>query len=222
MPTPTVENYLKAILHLEQAGRGPVAVGRIAAELELTPGTVTTMMKHLRAHRLVRYVPRRGVSLSDGGRAAALRVLRRHRLVELFLVEVLGLDWNEVHEEAEVLEHAISDRLLGRIDEILGHPSHDPHGAPIPDAEGRLPEQRATPLVDSPPGRYRLARVRDDEDAEFLDWLGDHGLRPGTGFELLEHDRPAGVLRLAIDGQAGEARLGTAVAGRLLVRETAG
>ena len=140
MPTATVENYLKEIHHLKREGHDPVSVGSIAEALSLTPGTVTTMMKHLKDRRLVDYAPRRGVRLSPAGRDAAMQVLRRHRLIEAFLVETIGLDWNEVHEEAEVLEHAISDRLLERIDQMLGHPSHDPHGAPIPDASGRIEE----------------------------------------------------------------------------------
>jgi DtxR family Mn-dependent transcriptional regulator len=214
MPTSTVENYLKAIQHLGDDG-APVTIGRIAAELQVTPGTVTTMMKQLGDRGLVSYAPRRGVRLSRPGREAALRVLRRHRLLELFLVEVLKLDWGAVHAEAEILEHAISDRLLERIDDMLGHPTCDPHGAPIPDARGRLPKQVGVSLADCPPGRYRLLRV-NDTDTGLLDWLARHGLRPGTRFDLLERDQPAGILHLRLTGRRATTQLGATAAGRLL------
>ncbi|MBP6783737.1 MAG: metal-dependent transcriptional regulator, partial [Verrucomicrobiales bacterium] len=131
MPTSTVENYLKAILHLQGEGKGSTTVGEIARVLAVTPGTVTIMMRQLKERGLVAYEPRRGLSLRPRGRTAALKVVRRHRLIELFLVEVMKLDWSEVHEEAEILEHVISDRLLDRIDIMLGEPTHDPHGDPI-------------------------------------------------------------------------------------------
>ena len=220
MPTSTVENYLKAIHHLAGAGRQPVPVGRIAAELQVTPGTVTTMMKHLGGRALVSYQPRRGVLLTKAGRAAAVRVLRRHRLLEAFLVEVLKLDWAAVHAEAEVLEHAISDRLLERIDEMLGHPTTDPHGAPIPRADGHMPDRAGRSLADCPPGHYRLQQVGDD-DHGLLNWLARHHLRPGTRFELLEHDQPAGILRLRITTRGPETQLGTSAASRLLVQQVA-
>lgn len=217
MPTATVENYLKAIHQLGTDGDQPVAIGKVASELEVTPGTATTMMKHLGSRGLVDYVPRRGVRLTAAGNEAALRVLRRHRLVELFLVEVLGLDWGDVHAEAEVLEHVISDKLLARIDEMLGHPTADPHGAPIPDAQGRMPEHAGASLAEAAPGRYQLLQVSED-DGSLLAWLSDHGLRPGARFDLLDHDRPAGILRLRIDGVDGATSLGTSAAGHLLVQ----
>jgi DtxR family Mn-dependent transcriptional regulator len=217
MPSSTVENYLKAIRNLGVGNEAPVAVGRIAGELEVTPGTVTTMMKHLRSRGLVTYTPRRGVRLTAEGDAAALRVLRRHRLIELFLVEVMGLDWGDVHHEAEVLEHAVSDRLLARIDDMLGHPTADPHGAPIPDAEGRMPVQPSVSLADAAPGGYQLVRVGED-DGGLLAWLADHDLRPGVRFELLRHDRPAGILQLRIEGAGHDLPLGRQAADRLMVQ----
>ncbi len=178
------------------------------------------MMKQLSTRSLVIYQPRHGVRLSDDGNRAALKVLRRHRLLELFLVEVLGLDWSDVHEEAEVLEHAISDHLLTHIDEMLGHPTCDPHGSPIPDSQGRLPEQEATPLSAVSPGAYTLIRVLGGEDNSFLAWLADHHLRPGACFELIAHDKPAGILRLRTASSDDETQLGTVAAHRLLVRKT--
>src|SRR5690606_31552885 len=161
MPSSTVQNYLKAILHLQGQGNGSTTVGEIARELEVTPGTVSIMMRQLKKRGLVEYEPRRGLSLKPEGVSEAMKVVRRHRLVELFLVEVLGLDWSEVHEEAEVLEHAISDRLLDRIDEMLGQPTHDPHGDPIPDRRGIVAEDSAVPLLGLAAGRYRVVRVSD-------------------------------------------------------------
>ena len=139
MPSSTVENYVKR-LYMEQQ-RSPerlVPMGRLAAVMGVVPGTVTTMVKALDEERLVHYEPRSGVRLTRSGEKLALHVLRRHRLVELFLVKALGLDWSEVHEEAEVLEHAVSEKVLQRIDDLLGHPTADPHGDPIPDATGTV------------------------------------------------------------------------------------
>src|ERR671915_1265121 len=146
MPSITVENYVKQ-LYLEQQNTPHelVSMGALAAAMGVVPGTVTTMVKALADSGLVTYEPREGVRLTGGGEQLALHVLRRHRLVELFLVKVLGLDWSEVHEEAEHLEHAISDKVLERIDKFLGHPSVDPHGDPIPTSKGKL----ATPKLES-------------------------------------------------------------------------
>src|SRR2546421_11449826 len=140
MASVTVENYLKQ-LYLEQqrAADGElVAMGRVASAMGVVPGTATTMVKALADSGLVAYEPRGGVKLTRGGEQLALHVLRRHRLVELFLVKVLDLDWSEVHEEADNLEHAISDKVLEKIDGYLGRPSVDPHGDPIPVAKGKL------------------------------------------------------------------------------------
>lgn len=216
MPSPTVENYLKAILHLD-AGEGErVAVGRIASELELTPGTVTTMMKHLAREKFLDYVPRKGVKLTELGRRTALGVLRRHRLIESFLVEVMKLDWSCVHEEAEVLEHVLSDRLVERIDEMLGRPAHDPHGDPIPDASGIVREDRARALADCPAGSYRLVRVARDEP-EFLLWLQERGLRPGVEIEVEERDPLGGVVKVRVAGGSRSVTIGETAAHALQV-----
>src|SRR4051794_10565100 len=140
MPSSTVENYLKQI-YLEQQDAGAadlVPMGRLASAMGVVPGTATSMIKTLADSGLVQYEPRGGVRLTHGGEQLALHVLRRHRLVELFLVKVLGLDWSEVHAEAEELEHAISDKVLEKIDAILGKPRVDPHGDPIPLANGKV------------------------------------------------------------------------------------
>src|SRR6476661_8041735 len=148
MPSSTVEDYLKQIYLEQQAGDAGqlVPMGRLAAAMGVVPGTATSMVKTLADSGLVSYEPRGGLRLTRGGEQLALRVLRRHRLVELFLVKTLGLDWSEVHAEAEELEHAISDRVMDRIDVLLGHPTVDPHGDPIPDsnaAAGKLAHSEA-------------------------------------------------------------------------------
>ncbi|MBP6785572.1 MAG: metal-dependent transcriptional regulator, partial [Verrucomicrobiales bacterium] len=143
------------------------------------------------------------------------KVVRRHRLIELFLVEVMKLDWSEVHEEAEILEHVISDRLLDRIDIMLGEPTHDPHGDPIPDRNGVLAKDLAVPLVDVDDGEYRVVRV-SDEDSALLGWLNEKGLTIGEEFHLTHPDRAAGVLELARRGGA-RVQLGVQVAGQVFV-----
>jgi DtxR family Mn-dependent transcriptional regulator len=195
MASSTVENYLKAILHLEEPF-GSTTVGEIAKNLGVTPGTVTIMMKSLSEQGLVNYQPRKKLNLMPGGRKAALKVVRRHRLIELFLVQVLKLDWSEVHEEAEILEHVISDRLLDRIDKMLGEPTHDPHGDPIPDRDGNLAVVHATPLAEVGDGDYRVVRVSDD-NPDLLGWLNENDLTIGEEFVLTHPNRAAGVLEIA-------------------------
>src|SRR6266850_5993557 len=148
MPSITVENYLKQ-LYLEQQNSAEelVQMGKLANAMGVVPGTATSMVKALADSGLVSYEPRFGAKLTKGGEQLALHVLRRHRLVELFLVKVLGLDWSEVHDEAEQLEHAISEKVLERIDAFLGHPAVDPHGDPIPTSKGKVTAQRHASLA---------------------------------------------------------------------------
>jgi DtxR family Mn-dependent transcriptional regulator len=212
MPTSTVEDYLKAILVQEQplpAGE-LVTMGQIGAALEVAPGTVTAMVKTLEKEGLLSYEPYSGVRLTGAGRRMALHVLRRHRLIELFLVEVLGLDWSEVHEEAERLEHAMSDKLIDRIDALLGHPHTDPHGDPIPDVEGELRESELINLADCDPGAdFKVARVSDQDEA-FLRFVERHGLKPGSRVVVAERDpiaaaitvEPAGRPPVTLGGEA--------------------
>src|SRR5689334_229607 len=173
MPSSTVEDYLKQIyLEQQSAGAGQlVPMGKLAAAMGVVPGTATSMVKALADSGLVSYEPRGGLRLTRGGEQLALRVLRRHRLVELFLVKVLGLDWSEVHVEAEELEHAISDKVLERIDALLERPSVDPHGDPIPTAKGKVRDTGRKTLADLEPGAtVRIARVMD-QDPPFLQFL---------------------------------------------------
>jgi len=218
MPSATVENYLKQVC-LEQSRRGEaglVPMGRLAEAVGVTPGTATTMVKSLAEAELVRYEPRAGVALTPAGQRLAHRVLRRHRLVELFLVEVLHMDWSEVHDEAEELEHTISDKVLDRIDTLLGHPTADPHGSPIPQvdqplAHDDLPDLTAAPL-NTP---MTLARIVDHDPA-FLRFAEAHGLMPGAAVTVLQHLEHADALTVAAENH-GPVTLGTAAAKRLRV-----
>src|SRR5215203_3854624 len=152
----TVENYLKAIFQAQMVLENTdalVPMGQLANALGVVPGTATTMVKALADSGLARYEPYVGVRLSPAGEKLAALVLRRHRLIELFLVNVMGMSWTEVHDEAENLEHAVSDRLIGRMDEMLGFPSVDPHGDPIPNAEGGVAERSYHSLLECPIGR---------------------------------------------------------------------
>ncbi len=201
MPSSTVENYVKR-LYMEQQ-RSPdrlVPMGRLAAVMGVVPGTVTTMVKALDEERLVHYQPRTGVRLTRSGEKLALHVLRRHRLVELFLVKVLGFDWSEVHVEAEVLEHAVSEKVLGRLDELLGHPTADPHGDPIPNAAGAVVQRRVQTLADLAAGQeVQVARV-ESEDAQFLKFADEHGLVPGSVVVVESHDPVADAVTLRAAG----------------------
>ncbi len=220
MATSTVENYLKA-LHTEQrhAGGDVVPMGRLAAAMGVVPGTATSMAKALSDAGLVRYEPRAGVRLTARGEQLALHVLRRHRLLELFLVRVLGLDWSAVHAEADQLEHAVSDLVLDRIDAVLGHPTVDPHGDPIPTATGRvhrLHEPSRASLADCPAGEpLRVARVLDQE-ATFLQFVDRHGLTPGTTVTVDRPDPAAGAVRVRVP-ERPDVSLGLAAAAKILV-----
>ncbi len=221
MASSTVEDYLKQIL-LEELRRPGlrVGMGRVAEALELTPGTVTTMVKTLADSGLVDYEPYSGVRLNDSGRQLALHVLRRHRLIELFLVQVMGMDWSEVHPEAEQLEHAISDRLVERIDEMLGYPVVDPHGDPIPTAGGEVPQRQLRSLAACQVGdRVRVARI-SDQSVDFLRLIERNGLKPGSELELLSRDEAADAVAFTVS--PGERlTLGSRAAAKILV-ETAG
>jgi DtxR family Mn-dependent transcriptional regulator len=212
----TTENYLKAIFAVsESAPNELVSLGEIAQSLDVTPGTVTTMMKSLARAGLVEYQPRAGVSLTPKGRKTALSVVRRHRLLELFLVEVLGLDWSQVHEEAEELEHAISDRLLRRIDEVLGHPERDPHGDPIPASDGTIVAAKDFPLTEAENnGAYIIGRVEGDEPT-FLGYLQETGLVPGAAIGKVIRNDVAGTI--AVHTAQGETIISVAVARKLHV-----
>lgn len=217
MPTATVENYLKALYSLGQRTPGPAMapMGELARAVGVTPGTATLMIKRLAERGLVRYEPRGGAALTRRGNRAALDVLRRHRLVEQFLVQVVGLDWSEVHDEAEELEHAISDRLLQRIDDMLGNPAFDPHGDPIPAASGKLARRDLVGLDACAPGPARVARITDHSPT-FLRFVDQQGLSPDSAVTVI--DRDAIGQTVTVHRANGDAvRLGHAAAAKILV-----
>ncbi len=220
LPSSTVENYLKAIYSAQRAlgDEALVPMGQLAAALDVVPGTATTMVKALAESGLVRYEPYAGVRLTPAGDKLAALVLRRHRLIELFLVQVMGMSWTEVHDEAEHLEHAVSERLIGRMDEMLGHPSVDPHGDPIPNADGGVHERAYPSLLECPVGHaVRVARVAD-QDAEFLRFLEQSALMPGQRVIVVSRDAVADSVAV----QASDARtivLGARAASKVLVDE---
>ena len=218
----TVENYLKAIYAAQRAlgTESLVPMGQLAAALEVVPGTATTMVKALAESGLVRYEPYAGVRLTPAGDKLAALVLRRHRLIELFLVQVMGMSWAEVHDEAEHLEHAVSERLIGRMDEMLGFPSVDPHGDPIPNADGGVHERSYHSLLECPLGQpMRVARVAD-QNAEFLRFLEQSGLMPGQAVVVVARDPAADSV--AVHGtDARQIVLGARAASKVLVDEEA-
>lgn len=181
----SVEDYLKAIYHLSSEG-GFAGTSDIAAILQVAPPSVSGMVKRLSDAGLIEHVPYRGVQLSPGGRRAALRVVRRHRILELYLVRELGFDWDGVHEEAERLEHAASDHLIECMARALGDPLYDPHGAPIPTLEGEIEETELVSLGDVAPGATVELRQVDDRDPARLRYLAEQGLTPGTRVVVLE------------------------------------
>jgi DtxR family transcriptional regulator, Mn-dependent transcriptional regulator len=177
--TRSVEDYLKAIYQLSPEGR-PASTSEIANLLALSAPSVTGMVKRLSEHGLLEHVPYRGVQLTEDGRRAALRMVRRHRLIEAYLVEFLGYSWDTVHEEAERLEHAVSDTMVERMAAALGHPAVDPHGDPIPSADGSIHEMASIALSEVPVGStVEISRVHENQP-ERLRYIASLGLRPGV------------------------------------------
>jgi len=219
LPSSTVENYLKAIYQGQSALTGGdrlVPMGQVALALGVAPGTATTMVKALAESGLAEYEPYSGVRLSAAGEKLAGLVLRRHRLVELFLVQVMGMSWAEVHDEAEQLEHVVSERLIERIDEMLGRPTHDPHGDPIPTAEGALTPRHLESLLTCPVGtRLTVTRIAD-QDPAFLRFIESNGLKPGQTIEVETRDAASDSVRLR--GRDGSPiTIGARAASKLLV-----
>ena len=219
LPSSTVENYLKAIY----AGTSGPAVknrlmpmGQLATALGVTPGTATTMVKTLSESGLVRYEPYAGVALTSAGEKLAALVLRRHRLIELFLVRFMGYSWDEVHEEAEQLEHVVSDRLIERIDEMLERPETDPHGDPIPNSEGLVKPQHWQSLMTCPLGIPLTVTRVIDQDKVFLRFIEQNDLKPGEAIEVEERDEASDSVRVRGKNDR-RIVIGTRAASKLLV-----
>jgi DtxR family Mn-dependent transcriptional regulator len=192
--SPAIEDYSKAIYALEQRGREPVSTNALAERLGVTPASASGMVKRLGELGLVTHQPYRGVSLTESGRRLALEVIRHHRLLELYLVTDLGVPWDRVHQEAEVLEHVLSEELEELIAAKLGNPTHDPHGDPIPTADLTIDELPTDSLDSLPKGaRGTLVRV-SDSDPEMLRYLADRGIAPGDAFEVVDRQPFGGPL----------------------------
>jgi DtxR family Mn-dependent transcriptional regulator len=194
------QDYLKAIFHLGRSSR-PVLTSELAESLGVRKPSVSAMLKRLAQEGLIHYSPRQGATLSAAGRAASLRVVRRHRLLETFLVRILGLDWSEVHVEAEVLEHHLSERIVAAIDRALGYPREDPHGHPIPDAEGELHLRDIVPLAELALGRRAFVReVRASEPGRLTRWK-QMGLVPGAEVVMRARQAFEDVMHLVVGGR---------------------
>ena len=199
LPSSTVENYLKAIFQAQvplERRSDLVPMGQLAAALGVVPGTATTMVKTLAESGLVKYEPYAGVRLTPAGEKLAALVVRRHRLIELFLVQIMGMSWTDVHEEAELLEHAVSDRLIERMDEMLGRPNADPHGDPIPTSEGVLERRPFETLLTCPLHVPMTIQRVTDQDPEFLRFAERRDLKPGETVEVVERDAAADSVRV--------------------------
>lgn len=216
--TAPVEDYLKAVYEIERSG-GAAATTTLATRLGVAPASVTGMVRRLAEQGLLEYERYRGVTLTALGRRAALRTLRRHRVIESYLATVLGYAWDRVHEEAERLEHAASDELVDRMALVLGDPVVDPHGAPIPTREGRVDETVHASLAQvDVGGTARVVRV-SDEDAAMLRYLAELGIRPGTTVTVVGREPFGGPIRVVVDGAAQA--VGPALAEQVLVDRVA-
>jgi DtxR family Mn-dependent transcriptional regulator len=197
-----VQDYAKAIYSLQGRGGEPVSTSAIADRLGVSAASASAMVKRLAALGLVAHEPYRGVELTGAGEKVALEVIRHHRLIELYLAEALGMSWDRVHQEAEVLEHAISPELSELIAAKLGNPTHDPHGDPIPTVEGEIEEAPTRSLADLEPGESgTFARV-SDADPEMLRYLSERGIAPGVELTLVQREPFDGPLTV----QSGESR----------------
>lgn len=201
----SVEDYLKAIFGLSERGEA-ASTSAIAGALAVQPASVTGMVKRMAESGLLEHAPYRGVRLTQRGHREALKVLRRHRVIETYLCERLGFAWEDVHGEAERLEHAASDHLVERMAAALQFPSHDPHGAPIPTSAGEIEETDPSTLADASPGsRLRIRAVRD-EDPTRLRSMEAKGLRPGARIRIEGEQLEPDQVSIRLDGGDGPCR----------------
>lgn len=216
--TASVEDYLKTIYEIEESS-GAAATTDIAARLAVSPASVSGMVRRLASQGLLEHERYRGVRLTEEGRRVALSTMRRHRIIELFLVEQLGYSWDLVHDEAERLEHAASDELIDRMAATLGEPTMDPHGAPIPTREGEIEEGDDQPLTDFSPGETgQITRVSDD-DSELLRYLSELGLTLGAIVIVRENSTFISKISLKVAGEEdGDRVIGHDVAHEIRLR----
>ena len=198
--TRSVEDYLKAIYRLSPEGR-PASTSDIATLLELSPASVSGMVKRLSEQGLLEHAPYKGVQLTAEGRRAALRMVRRHRLIEAYLVATLGYSWDTVHDEAERLEHAVSDTLVERMAAVLGHPTVDPHGDPIPAEDGSIDEPDFVRLADVSPGQTVELRRVSESQPDRLRYIASVGLTPGAAVTVMERQPFQGPITIQASGR---------------------
>jgi DtxR family Mn-dependent transcriptional regulator len=213
--TEAVEDYAKAIYALQTQEQGPVGTSALAERLGVAPSSVTAMLKRLDELRLVRYEPYHGVTLTPAGERVALEVIRHHRLLEAFLADALQMPWDRVHDEAEVLEHYISEELERRIADKLGNPSLDPHGDPIPTPDLALAADRTTALERLAAGDAAVFTRVSDSDPEMLRYLAERGIRPGAELRVIEVQPFGGPVTVEVDG--AEHALGGGLAQKMRV-----
>jgi DtxR family Mn-dependent transcriptional regulator len=199
--SPAIEDYCKALYALEARGEGPVGTSALAERLGVTPGSVSAMLRKLSELRILTLTPYHGVQLTAEGRRLALEVMRHHRLIELFLAEQLGMPWDRVHQEAEVLEHWLSEDLEAAIAEKLNHPKLDPHGDPIPSADLQIDEGSTVSLESMRPGDGGVFVRVSDSDPEMLRFLAERGIAPGEHLRVLEKQPFDGPVLLNIAGE---------------------
>ena len=214
-PSTSVGDYLKAVL--ETAGSGAASTKGVADRLSVSSASVTNMFARLQGMGLARYEPYRGAALTEEGRAEALRLVRRHRLIETFLLTHLGYSWGEVHEEAERLEHAVSDEFTERLAELLGHPERDPHGAPIPAPDGALPPEDSRPLSETEAGKRVVVSRVENRDPAVLTYLWERGLVPGRPLRVVEVRALDGVVTVEDEDKTSHA-LGAPLARSVFIR----
>jgi DtxR family transcriptional regulator, Mn-dependent transcriptional regulator len=200
--TEAVEDYAKAIYALSRHDQGPVGTSALAERLGVSPGTVTAMLKRMAEIGLVEHEPYHGVTLTAAGEKVALEVIRHHRLIEAYLAEALGMPWDRVHDEAEVLEHYISEELEERMAEALGDPAVDPHGDPIPDRRLSLRADQGVSLAEVEPGRAGVLGRVSDSDPEMLRYLDERGIRPGARLTVREREPFGGAIVVELEGGA--------------------
>ncbi len=218
MLTASVEDYLKAIYEITRRN-GVASTNELAAELDVAAASVTGMIRRLADQGYLDHIRYRGVQLTDKGREAALRTIRRHRVIETYLTRVLGYPWDRVHDEAERLEHAASDELVDRMADALGNPTEDPHGAPIPTSEGQVLERTLRTLGDLKVGeRARMVMV-SDRNPSLLRYLAEISLQPGVDVEITAKAPFDGPLTLRIGNEGSESVVGTGLAEQVLVEE---
>ncbi len=195
-----MEDYLRAIYKLVERGQ-KVTTSALAEELGVAPASVTKMLKRLAEMELIEHQPYRGIDFTEEGEKSALKIVRLHRLLELFLAEKLGVPWDRVHEEAHRLEHVISEYLAERITELLDHPETDPHGHPIPSKDGKIRPRNCVPLATLEPGASGTIAEIEDQDPQLLRYLSQKGIFPNCSVSVIEREPYGGIMNLKVDGK---------------------